>query len=91
MKSRILLIQRNSFTDDKNKAISYCTIHFVEEELNDENNKGCVIGRVSTKYDNYDKLLPFVGKECNLEFEFTKNFDNSFKRKLVKVDNINLN
>ncbi len=88
LKSRIVLLQKNSFRDSNNKSVSYCMVHLVEEELDDENNKGSLIGKVSTKYDNYEKLLPLVGKNCNVEFEYVKNLDGSFKRKLKKVDDI---
>lgn len=88
MKTRLTLLQRNSFKDNNGKDVSYCMVSFIEEELDDKDNKGSLIGKVSTKYDNYEKLLPFVGKTCDVEFEFVKKTDGSFKRKLKKVDNI---
>lgn len=92
MKTRIMLLQRNKFADTNGKNVSYCMVHFTENELDDENNKGFEIGKVSCKYENFDKIKPFVGKDCNVEFEYIKNIkDNTFKRKIVKIDNVILN
>lgn len=88
MKTRITLLQRNNFKDKDNKDVKYCFVYFVSEKLDDENNKGSVISRCSTRYENYEKIHPFVGKDCDIEFEYTEKSDGSFKRKITKIDNV---
>lgn len=91
-KLNIVKVERNTFSDEKGKEVSYCKFHCLVATPESENSCGYNIESFTTKYDNYDIIKNFVkaGKSVEAEFNYIRQRDGMYKAKLSKIDGIEL-
>lgn len=94
IEGQILYVERNSFTDKKNNStISYCKMIFTNGSSKADDKFGLNIDSITFKFDSFDLAKKHCSSSQNvkLEFEYVKQSDGNFKRKLVSIANEKIN
>lgn len=89
IKTQITHVIRSEFTNANGDKVPYCKFDVIENVFDSENEYGYVISSISSKVDNFPKLLAYAKQkqDINLEIEFVTNKDGSIKRKVTKINN----
>lgn len=89
IKTQITHVIRSEFTNANGENIPYCKFDVIENVIDNENEYGFITSSLSSKVDNFNKLLTYAKskQEVNLEIEFITNKDGSVKRRATKINN----
>lgn len=85
MKTQIKHIVKSSFEKD-GKSLSFCKVTFISNVVKDENEIGEIYESLTTKVDNYSIIAPLIGTTVDLDFDYKKKSDGSYKKVITSIN-----
>lgn len=93
MKALFIYAEKNSFANkETGEVIDYCKMSFLTKAEQKDNITGYEVCNVTTKASNYDRIKNFVSvkNEVEIEEEYIRAKDGLFKRKISKINDVEL-
>lgn len=89
MKVLIINTLKNTFEND-GKVVSYCKTTFGTKAEQSENFTGMFVESVTSSVESYDVIKNYAGREVNVDFGFKSSNGKDYKKKITKIDNIEI-
>lgn len=88
VKVQVLGAEQNVFKDKENRTISYCKIVYISGSLDDEMHFGKTIDSTTCKYEYFSDIKQCIKNNqlVEVEFEYVKQRDGSYKRKVKTIN-----
>lgn len=92
MKTNLIYVEKNTFMNKNGEEISYCKFTILEAVEKSENKIGFEASNYTCSIDYFPKITEIYlkGTPVQVEYEFKKQRDNTYKKKVVKLGDLEL-